>query len=73
MEINVKVVPNSHSSSVAKLDDGSYKIRVDASAVKGKANDRLIEMLSVHFGVPKSSIRIIRGAKSRNKVVYVGN
>jgi hypothetical protein len=44
---------------------------LNAPAEKGKANLRLIEVLSEYFGVPKSAIRIIKGWKTRNKTVEI--
>ena len=65
MEISVTVVPNSKKFEVIRIDKKSYRIRVDATPVGGKANKRLIEILSVYFDVNKSSISIKRGIKSR--------
>ena len=71
MKINVLVVPNSKDSGVTKVDETNYKIRVDAPALDGKANKRLIEILSDYFKVKKSSISIIKGLKSKNKIVEI--
>ena len=46
-------------------------VKVDEEALDGRANKRLMEILSIHFNVPKSRIRVIRGAKSRDKIVDV--
>jgi uncharacterized protein (TIGR00251 family) len=71
MEISVTVVPNSKKFEVVKIDEGNYKIRVDAPAIGGKANKRLVEILSVYFSVNKSSISIKRGIKSRKKTIQI--
>jgi len=71
MEILVTVVPNSKKIEVVRVDKKSYKIRVDASPVGGKANKKLIEILSYYFNVPKSSISIKRGIKSRKKIIKI--
>lgn len=71
MEIGVLVSVNSRQARVEKLDDKNYRISVDAKAVEGKANLRLIQILADYFKVPKSSIRIVRGAKSRKKLIEV--
>jgi uncharacterized protein (TIGR00251 family) len=72
MKINVLVVPNSKVSEVIKIDENNYKVRVDAPVVEGKANKRLIEILAEHFNVPKSSVRILKGFKTRNKIIEIG-
>ena len=55
MKINVLVVPNSKDSGVTKIDETNYKVRVDAPALDGKANKRLIEILSDYFKVKTDS------------------
>ena len=71
MRIGVTVTPNARSPLVTRVDDANYKVRVDARAVEGKANERLVELLAEHFGVPKSHVRIMRGLGSRKKIVDV--
>jgi uncharacterized protein (TIGR00251 family) len=71
MEITVSIVPNSKKSEIIKVSENNYRIRVDAPASKNKANKRLVEILSEHFKVSKSSISIIKGFKSRNKIIRI--
>jgi uncharacterized protein (TIGR00251 family) len=73
MRINVLVTTNSKHSEVVRIDEGNYRVRIDAPAVEGKANKRLIEIISEHFNVPKSSIKILRGLKNRNKTINIDN
>jgi uncharacterized protein (TIGR00251 family) len=73
MKINVIVIPNAKDSEVIKIDGTDYKIRVDAPASEGKANKRLIEIIAEHFNVSKSSIKILKGFKNRNKIVSIDN
>ncbi len=71
MLIRVRVTPNSREASVAKVGEASYEVRVDARASGGAANKRLLEILSEHLGIPRSKIVIVRGAKSRDKILAV--
>lgn len=71
MRITVKVKPGSKMNAVEKLPDGSYSLRVKARALEGRANDAVVEVLSEHFSVAKSRIRIVKGLASRNKVVDI--
>ncbi|HYB04213.1 MAG TPA: DUF167 domain-containing protein [Nitrososphaerales archaeon] len=71
MLINIHVTTNAKEAEVTKLDEINFEIRVDERAEDGLANGRLLEILSRYFKVPKSKIRIVRGSKSRNKVVEV--
>jgi uncharacterized protein (TIGR00251 family) len=72
MKLQIQVKPNSRQESVQQQPDGSYKISLNAPPTEGRANERLVEVLADHFKVPKSRISILRGAKSRTKVVEVG-
>ena len=71
MRIEVLVKPGSKSGEVTRLSESGYKVRVDAPATKGKANIRLIEILADYFGIPKSSVRIIRGATGKSKIIEI--
>ena len=46
-------------------------VRITAPAARGKANKATIEVLAGFFGVKKRAIRIIRGKKSREKIIDV--
>jgi uncharacterized protein (TIGR00251 family) len=71
MLISVRVTSGAKEARVTKTGETSLEVRVDEKALGGRANRRLLEILSEHFGVPKSRITIVRGAKSRDKVVNV--
>ena len=71
MLIRVHVTPNAKEARVLKVGDGSFEVRVDERAVNGRANKRLLEILSKHFVVPKSRIFITKGMRSRDKIVQV--
>lgn len=69
--ISVRVTTNSESPGVEKTGAESYSVRVDEKAVGGRANSRLIEIMAKHLGVRKSQISIVKGAKTRNKLLLV--
>lgn len=72
MKVIVQVKPNSGRNEVVTAEDGSLIVRVTAPPVEGKANGKALELLARHFGVPKSRVRILRGAASRRKTVEIG-
>ena len=51
--------------------DGILQVRVSAPPVKGKANRELTAFLSQILGVSRSSLTIIKGQTSRNKVIAI--
>lgn len=71
MKISVKVIPNAKKPEVLKVGVDSFKVKVDAPPFRGKANKRLIELLSDYFHAPKSSILIVSGERSGKKVLRI--
>ncbi len=71
MLIRVYVTPNARQASVVMVSEDHFEVRVDERAAGGRANKRLLEILAEHFKVSKSRIAILRGTKSRNKLVQV--
>jgi len=70
MIIEVKVSPNSRRQSVSEWN-GKIFVHLTASAEGGRANKELVEMLAEHFGVRKTAVTIVRGTKTRNKLVEI--
>ena len=73
MRIKVKVKSNAKKEEIKKIDEDYYEVRVTVVPEKGKANKRVIEILSKHFKIPKSKIRLVRGETSREKVFEILN
>ena len=68
MKINVRVIPRAKINRVEVQSDGIVRVHTTTAPTDGKATADVIKMLSQHYGVPKTSIRLIRGATSRDKV-----
>ncbi len=68
MKISIRVRPSSKRETVEQQSDGTYVVRVKAAAEKGRANAAAEKLLSRYF---KSTVRIISGFRSHNKVVEV--
>lgn len=71
MKISVRVKPGAKNEGVTKIDDSHYVVCVKAPPVEGKANEAAIRILSEYLGIPKSSIRILKGEASKNKIVEI--
>ena len=68
--VKVRVIPNAKHNKV--LDkDGQLKAYVTVPPTEAKANKASIELLAKYFEVKKSSLRIVKGEKSREKVVEI--
>lgn len=70
MRLNVKVKTNSKRAKVIESGD-LVEVHVNAPPADGEANEELIELLADHFEVSKSSVEIIQGFTSKNKVVDI--
>jgi len=70
MIIKVKVIPNSKKECITKKDD-LLIVKVREKAENNKANNRLIELLSNYFKVKPYQVNIIKGLKSRVKIVEI--
>jgi len=74
MKINVIVKPGSSREKIEEvlLSDSDIEreltIWTHARAHDGEANKKVIELVSKYYGVPKTSIKLVRGATSRTKV-----
>ena len=47
------------------------EIGIMSKPVKGEANSEIIKKIAKHFDIPKSSVKIVSGQKSRNKIVEI--
>ena len=65
--ITVRVTPNARDNKVV-MDNGVIKIGVTVSPEDGKANAAVTVLLSKALGVPKSSLTLVQGQKSRHKI-----
>ncbi len=66
--VNIKISPNSKKNEIIK-DGDIIKIKITAQPIDGKANKAVIEFLSKHFKIPKTSIKIVKGETSKEKTI----
>ena len=69
--IVVKVQPNATRDEVIRYAKGVLYVKVAAPPIRGRANTKLINLLSTELRVAKSSIRIEKGLTSRKKLILV--
>jgi uncharacterized protein len=69
--LTVRVQPRSSRRGIEGISGDIMKVKLTAPPHEGAANEQLIELLSEELGIRKSSMRIIRGHGSRNKVVEI--
>lgn len=71
MRIFVKVKPGAFQNKVEKLDDANFTVATTEPPIQGRANRAIVELLAEYFGVSKTSVRIVSGATSRNKIIEI--
>ncbi|UCD15330.1 MAG: DUF167 domain-containing protein [Candidatus Omnitrophota bacterium] len=70
MIVNVRVVPRARKERIEEFY-GGLKVYLNEPAEEGKANKKLIKVLAGFFRVKKSNIKILKGLKSRQKVIQI--
>jgi uncharacterized protein (TIGR00251 family) len=68
---SIRVIPKAKQNKVV-VEEDRLKVYLTAPAIEGRANEALIKILADHLKVRKSEIRIIRGEKSRDKLIQIG-
>ena len=69
--IKVKVTPNSSRNILAQDYGDHLLVKLTSPPVEGKANKQLLKFIGKKLGVPPSSIKILRGHSSREKVLFI--
>lgn len=70
-EIVVRVIARARRNEIAGERDGTLLVRVSAPPVDGRANAALCRLIAERAGVGARSVWVVRGARSREKVVRV--
>lgn len=69
--IRVKVLPRSSRNQIVGQENGAFKVKLTAPPVEGKANKALSDLLTKRLGLPKGSVEIVSGERSRLKSVRI--
>lgn len=69
-KLQVHIIPNSSKNEIIGWDDEKkeLKLRINAPPEKNKANKELIKFLKKEL---KCQVEIIKGLKSRNKIILI--
>ncbi len=70
-EVTVRVLPRARTNEIAGERNGVLLVRVAAPPLDGRANAALCRLIAKRVGVGVRSVSVVRGAKSREKVVRV--
>ena len=67
--LSIKLQPRASKNEIGAPLGGELKIKVTAPPVDAAANEVLVEFLAEKFNCARSRIELVRGHKSRHKVV----
>lgn len=71
--LEVRLQPRASEDSVVGFEGGKLRMRVTAPPVDDAANRRMIAVLAKEFGVARSRVRLISGARGREKRVAISS
>lgn len=72
--ISLTVIPNSNKNKLyVDPDSGEIICEVKAKPIKGNANKNVIKMLSKRFNIASANIDIVKGLKTRDKIIVIKN
>lgn len=71
MRYLVSVKPSSSQEKILEIAPRELVVYLHARPHDGEANSALIAALAKHFKIPKTSIKILRGAHSRQKIIEI--
>ncbi len=69
--LKIRLIPRASKNEVVGFSQEILKVRVSAPPIEGRANRDLAKLLSRALGVSARDIQIVKGQRSRNKLVRV--
>ncbi|HEV8456973.1 MAG TPA: DUF167 domain-containing protein [Methylomirabilota bacterium] len=69
--LHVRVQPRARRNEVLGWQGRVLRVRVTAAPEAGEANRAVTELLADAFDVPRSSVELVRGGASRDKLFRV--
>ena len=71
MYIRVNVSAGAKREVLKKVKSDSFLIAVKEPAEQNRANNRVLELVGIHFGILPKQIRIISGHHSPGKILSI--
>ena len=71
VRLAVRVQPRAARSRVVGRQGAALKVQVAAPPVDGAANAALVALLAEWLGVPRRTVRVLRGETGRDKLIEV--
>jgi uncharacterized protein (TIGR00251 family) len=71
VDLLVRLQPRARRNAILEERDGVLRVSVAAAPVNGQANAALCKLIAKRAGVARGRVSVIRGERSREKVVHV--
>lgn len=69
--LSVRVTPRSALTEVVGWQGSTLSVRVTAVPIDEAANRAVLDLLAHAFGVPRSTLSLVRGAHGRQKLIRI--
>ena len=69
--LKVRVKTRASREAIVGVREGALEVRLSAPPLEGQANAALLRLLAGWLRLPPSAIVIVKGGKTRNKLVRV--
>jgi uncharacterized protein len=67
----IRVQPRAARSAICGTVGDALKVSVSAPPLDGRANVAVVEFFSEVLSVPRSTVQVVAGERSRNKIVRI--
>lgn len=71
--LRVRAAPGASRDAIVGVHGGALKVAVSSPPEKGKANQRIIEVLAKELGLPTRCITLVAGTTARDKRLVVAD
>ncbi len=69
--LSVKVQTRARKTAIERLGPDEFRIKVAAPPVKGAANREVVRLIAGYFGVPSTSVKVVKGKTSSRKLIAI--
>jgi hypothetical protein len=67
----VRVQPRAARTAITGTVGDALKVSLSAPPLDGRANEAVVEFFSEILSVPRASVQVVAGERSRNKVIRI--
>lgn len=71
VSLRLRVLPGARRDEIAGWYGDAVKVRCQSPALAGRANEAVTDFLADKVGVKRSSVVLVHGQRSRNKIVEI--